>query len=109
MKQFTLDLNENVQRPVARLTNWHQFDVMLDTGALFPVWVDEEKALEKLGAKCVKQNVTFGGFGASSAPCRYQAQNIAFNRSRKRRAARGSPLCNPSRLRRYGGKSVEYT
>ncbi len=66
MKQFTLDLNENVQRPVARLTNWHQFDVMLDTGALFPVWVDEEKALEKLGAKCVKQNVTFGGFGGEA-------------------------------------------
>ena len=37
MKQFTLDLNENIQKPVARLVDWHQFNVMLDTGALFPV------------------------------------------------------------------------
>ncbi len=66
MKQFTLDLNENIQRPVVRLADWHQFNVMLDTGALFPVWVDEEKALEKLGAECIKQNVTFGGFGGEA-------------------------------------------
>lgn len=66
MKQFTLDLNENIQRPVTRLTEWHQFDVMLDTGALFPVWVDEEKALIKLGAECIKEKVTFGGFGGEA-------------------------------------------
>ena len=66
MKQFTLDLNENIQRPVARLADWHQFDVMLDTGALFPVWVDEEKALIKLGAECIKEKVTFGGFGGEA-------------------------------------------
>ena len=66
MKQFTLDLNENIQRPVARLADWHQFDVMLDTGALFPVWVDEEKALIKLGAECIKEKVIFGGFGGEA-------------------------------------------
>ena len=66
MKQFTLDLNENIQRPVSRLADWHQFDVMLDTGALFPVWVDEEKALIKLGAECIKEKVTFGGFGGEA-------------------------------------------
>ena len=66
MKQFTLDLNENIQKPVARLVDWHQFNVMLDTGALFPVQVDEEKALIKLGAECIKENVTFGGFGGEA-------------------------------------------
>ena len=66
MKQFTLDLNENIQRPVSRLADWHQFAVMLDTGALFPVWVDEEKALIKLGAECIKEKVTFGGFGGEA-------------------------------------------
>lgn len=63
MKQFTLKLNENVQRPVARLSDWHQFDVMLDTGALFPVWVDTEEALQDLGATCINPSVSFGGFG----------------------------------------------
>ena len=63
MKQFTLELNKNIQRPVAKLTDWHQFDVMLDTGALFPVWVDDEDVLMDLGAKCVRESVEFGGFG----------------------------------------------
>ena len=66
MKQFTLDLNENIQRPVVKLEDWHQFNVMLDTGALFPVWVDDEKTLIKLGATCIKKNVTFGGFGGEA-------------------------------------------
>ena len=39
---------------------------MIDTGALFPVWVDEEKALVKLGAECIKKDVTFGGFGGKA-------------------------------------------
>ena len=67
MKQFTLDLNEHIQRPVVKLSDWHQFNVMLDTGALFPVWVDEEMALVKLGAECIKQNVKFGGFGGEAS------------------------------------------
>ena len=66
MKQFTIDLNENMQRPVAKLSDWHQFNVMLDTGSLFPVWVDEEKALIKLGAECIQEGVTFGGFGGEA-------------------------------------------
>ena len=66
MKQFTIDLYETVHRPVAYLRDWHNFDVMLDTGALFPVWVDEEKALVKLGAQCIKEGVTFGGFGGEA-------------------------------------------
>ena len=58
MRQFTVDLYKNIQRPVVFLKDWHQFDAMIDTGALFPVWVDEEKALVKLGAECIKKDVT---------------------------------------------------
>ena len=66
MKQFTLDLYKSIQRPVLFLADWHKFDAMLDTGALFPVWVDEEKALIKLGAECIKEKVTFDGFGGEA-------------------------------------------
>ena len=66
MRQFTVDLYKNIQRPVVFLKDWHQFDAMIDTGALFPVWVDEEKALIKLGAECIKKDVTFGGFGGKA-------------------------------------------
>ena len=54
MRQFTLELNKNIQRPVAKLSDWHQFNVMLDTGALFPVWVDDEEVLTDMGAECIK-------------------------------------------------------
>ena len=66
MKKFSLDLYKNIQRPVIYLADWHKFDAMLDTGALFPVWVDEEKALIKLDAECIKEKVTFGGFGGEA-------------------------------------------
>ena len=66
MKQFTLDLYDNIQRPVIYLPDWNKFDVMLDTGALFPVWVDEEAVLTELGAECVKDSVEFGGFGGKA-------------------------------------------
>ena len=63
MKQFTLGLYDNIQRPVVFLENWHKYDAMLDTDALFPVWIAEEETLEKLGAMCVENDVPFGGFG----------------------------------------------
>ncbi len=63
MKQFSMDLNKNTRRPVIRLHDWHQFDVMIDTGALFPVWVDDEETLKDLGAQCIKNEAPFGGFG----------------------------------------------
>lgn len=66
MKQFTMELYENIQRPVVYLSDWHNLDAMLDTGALFPVWVDEEDALMDLGAKCVDESVEFGGFGGAA-------------------------------------------
>ena len=29
MKQFTLELNKRMQRPVMRLSDWHQFNVTI--------------------------------------------------------------------------------
>ncbi len=65
MKQFSLELYQTIQRPVIYLPEWHKFDAMLDTGALFPVWVDEETALADLGAECVSDDVTFSGIGGA--------------------------------------------
>ena len=48
MKQFTLELYDNIQRPVVYLPDWHKFNAMLDTGALFPVWVDDEEGLKEV-------------------------------------------------------------
>ena len=65
MKQFSLELYSTIQRPVIYLPHWHKFDAMLDTGALFPVWVDDESILSDLGATCVSENVEFGGIGGN--------------------------------------------
>ena len=47
MKQITLPLIEDMQRPVTYLSDWHRFYALLDTGTLFPVWVADETALKK--------------------------------------------------------------
>ena len=66
MKQFTLPLDNETQRPITFLKNWYGFDAMIDTGTLFPVWVDDEKILCKLGAEVAIDSVEFGGFGGSA-------------------------------------------
>ena len=65
MKQFTLLLSENTQRPVVTLKAWHKFSVMLDTGALFPIWVGNSSILEKMGAEMVSSEVKFSTCASS--------------------------------------------
>ena len=66
MKQFTLDLKKTTQRPVVHLESFYGYDAMLDSGALFPIWVSEEETLIELGAELKLENVEFGGFGGKS-------------------------------------------
>lgn len=66
MKQFTLDLAKNTQRPVVILENWNNVNALLDTGAYFPVWVDDESLLQALGGECKGKGVSFGGFGGET-------------------------------------------
>ena len=49
MKQFTLPLIKKAQRPTARLENFFRFRAMLDTGAVFPVWIENEDLLKGIG------------------------------------------------------------
>ena len=59
MRQFTLPLKKNTQRPVVVLNEFYDLEVMLDTGALFPVWVEDEELLKELGGTVVAENVEF--------------------------------------------------
>lgn len=78
MKQFTLPLDNETQRPITFLQNWHGLDAMIDTGSLFPVWVDDEKFLSKLGAEVVIDHVEFGGFGGSAEGRLYVIPTFQF-------------------------------
>lgn len=66
MRQFTLPLKKNTQRPVVVLNEFYNLEVMLDTGALFPVWVEDEELLKELGGEVVAENVEFAGFGGKA-------------------------------------------
>lgn len=66
MKQFTVLMKKGTQRPVLRLKEFYDYNAMLDTGALFPVWVVEENILSELGAVVVSEDVEFGGFGGKA-------------------------------------------
>ena len=63
MKQFTMMMQRGTQRPVLRLKEFYDYNAMLDTGALFPVWVEEESILNELGGFVIREDVEFGGFG----------------------------------------------
>ena len=63
MKQFTLELDKDAQRPIIHIPEFHNIDAMLDTGFLFPVWCASEEMLKKLGAEKISDYAPFGGFG----------------------------------------------
>lgn len=66
MKQLSLKLQKKAQRPVVKLVDFYGIDAMLDSGALFPVWVEDEELLLDMGGKVVLDEVEFGGFGGSA-------------------------------------------
>lgn len=71
MRQMTLDLDKNQQRPVVMLGNG--LKALLDTGAYIPVWVGGERILtEGLGGELVKKHVSFTGFGGTAYGNLYQ-------------------------------------
>lgn len=71
MRQFTLNLDKTQQRPVVVLKN--NLTALLDTGAYIPVWTDDEDILvSDLGAKLIKKNVPFTGFGGTTFGNLYQ-------------------------------------
>lgn len=75
MKQFSLKLDENYQRPVILLTGG--LTALLDTGAWLPVWTDEEGVLvKKFGAEVIKRKFPFSGFGGVSYGTLYRANLV---------------------------------
>lgn len=72
MKQFILPLVKNAQRPTAILENFHHLIAMLDTGAVLPVWVKDEKTLQAMGAVAVAHHQPFGGFGGMTTGTLYR-------------------------------------
>lgn len=67
MKQFTLQLNTDYQRPVIELKAWHSFEALLDTGAFFPIWTANPNILGKIGGVLERKDVRFGGFGGETS------------------------------------------
>lgn len=66
MKQFTLNLVKQMQRPIVVLKNWHGILALLDTGAVFPVWTKNESILTELGGTYQKGDIWFSGFGGAT-------------------------------------------
>ncbi len=66
MKQFSLNLLENFNKPFVYLENFFKIRALLDTGADFPVWTVDEIFLEKIGGVKINSNISFGGFGGKT-------------------------------------------
>lgn len=65
--QITLNLDSEARRPVVQISWFHGCRAMLDTGALFPIWVASDELLMGLGARLIKKDVKFSGFGGDAA------------------------------------------
>lgn len=78
MRQFTLGLNKANQKPIVELKTWYNFDALLDTGALFPVWTAAESLITKVGGTLIKQGITFGGFGGQTTGNLYQLEKFVL-------------------------------
>ncbi len=62
-----IDLNPDVQRPLIKLNDvFKGCTALIDTGALVPIWTKDVRILEGLGAKLIKKNTEFGGFGGKA-------------------------------------------
>ena len=72
MKQFTLHTKEFVQRPIIILDNFFFLDAMLDTGAVLPVWVEDEELLKAMGGVPIAFHQPFGGFGGTTTGTLYR-------------------------------------
>lgn len=72
MKQMTLELDSAYQRPVVTLDNFYGLDAMLDTGAVYPVWMNGVESLCKLGAIKVIDSIEFGGLGGMTKGALYE-------------------------------------
>ena len=72
MKQFTLPLHDDVQRPTAKLQNFFHLRAMIDTGSVLPVWVEDEEFLKEIGEVSFAHNQPFGGFGGMTAGTLYK-------------------------------------
>ncbi|MBO6178646.1 MAG: hypothetical protein J6O04_05710 [Selenomonadaceae bacterium] len=72
MKQFTLPLDKERQRPTLYLESFFRLSAMLDTGAVLPVWVEDEELLQSIGAIQIAENQPFGGFGGMTTGTLYR-------------------------------------
>ena len=72
MIQMTLELDSTYQRPVVKLNNFHFLDAMIDTGAIYPVWMNGEESLRRLGTTKVKDEIEFGGLGGMTKGALYE-------------------------------------
>lgn len=78
MKQFTLQLDMDYQRPIIELKAWHSFEALLDTGAFFPIWTASPNILEKIGGTLEQKGVRFKGFGGETAGNLYRLNTFVI-------------------------------
>ena len=65
-------LNKANQSPIAILREWHKFSAMVDTGALYPVWIEDTKILDNLKAERIS------GFGGDAFGTLYRIPYFQF-------------------------------
>ena len=71
---MTFLLSSQYQRPVIEITlnNFHKIIAMIDTGAVYPIWMVGEEKLATIGAVKVRDAIEFGGIGGMTVGAIYK-------------------------------------
>lgn len=78
MRQFTLELDKDSQRPVVTLKEWSDVAALIDTGAVLAVWTDDEQLLKELGGFQLGYKVPIAGFGGAVFGNVYELEKLQF-------------------------------
>ena len=60
------DIRKNTNEDVLHNLSEHRMPVLIDTGAIIPIWTSNISQLVKFGATFYKSNVPFSGFGGTA-------------------------------------------
>ena len=81
MDEFTIRLSKKHQRPVLKVEAFDDMYALLDTGAIFPVWVEDEEILKNYyNAKLIIKGIKFSGFGGYTVGNVYKLECFKFGK-----------------------------
>ena len=77
-KELLYNLDKYADRPIVNLQDYFGINVLIDSGARFPVWTADEDSLKALGGIVYRQDIEYSGIGGKTKGNIYKIPNFIF-------------------------------